>query len=78
MNLASYGLDVQEADPNDLDRLAKETDFKWNGRNKIWKVKNLKTEKAFNPKGLKTRLLYHGSKTENYWSILVNGLKIRP
>jgi len=75
--LSAFGLDIREATQAERDEIAKETDFV-PGHKKIWRVTNSETEKAFNPKKLRTKLLYHGSKTGNYWSILTGGLKIRP
>ena len=76
VTLDSLGIDVVVASQADRDRIAKETDFKVSNQ-KIFKVTNKATEKVF-CKGLKTKLLYHGSKNFNWLSILMNGLKIRP
>ncbi len=51
-----------------------------------WKIKNKKTEKAFNDYCEKENLtekhgishLFHGSRAENFWSIITNGLTINP
>lgn len=47
-----------------------------------WVVTNKKTQKAYNArmkkKPIKELLLWHGSRTENWWSILCSGLKLRP
>lgn len=52
-----------------------------------WRVTNLKTEKAFENfkqefkddyKRFPCNLLWHGSRNENWWSIINTGLKIRP
>jgi poly [ADP-ribose] polymerase len=77
IDLAKAGIKISVATKKDRERIEKETDF-IPGRKKIWKIVNLETEKNFNPKGLATRLLAHGSRTSNYWSILTTGLKIRP
>jgi poly [ADP-ribose] polymerase len=50
---------------------------------KAWRVKNLKTQERFdkfvNENGIKdTRLLFHGSRSENFWSIMKTGLVLRP
>jgi len=48
-----------------------------------WKIVNIKTQEKYD-KFVKendikdTRLLWHGSRTENWWSIINTGLKIRP
>ena len=43
-----------------------------------FKISNIETEKNFNSNNLKTKLFYHGSRNENFLSILQTGLKIRP
>ena len=48
-----------------------------------WKVVNNKTQKKFdefiqNNKINGNKLLWHGSRSENFWSIINSGLKIRP
>ncbi len=50
---------------------------------KAWRVKNLKTQKRFDKfveeNSIKdTRLLFHGSRSENFWSIIKTGLVLRP
>lgn len=48
-----------------------------------WKVTNTKTQVAFdnymkNVKDKTTKLLFHGSRSENWWSIINSGLVLRP
>ena len=48
-----------------------------------WRVTNKKTQKRFDNFAAKenikdTRLFWHGSRNENWWSIINNGLMIRP
>lgn len=50
-----------------------------------WKVVNKNTQERFNSNRsslidpvIRTHLLWHGSRTENWWSIISNGLIIRP
>lgn len=50
---------------------------------RAWRVKNLKTQARFDKfvreNGIKdTRLLFHGSRSENFWSIIKTGLVLRP
>ena len=50
---------------------------------KAWRVKNLKTQERFDKfvkeNNIKdTRLLFHGSRSENFWSIIKTGLVLRP
>lgn len=77
ITLESLGFSCELATQEDRDIIAKQTDFKV-ANQKIFKISNKETESNFNPNHLKTRLLYHGSKNENFLSILQNGLKIRP
>ncbi len=48
-----------------------------------WKVKNIKTQKNFDEymetvENKTTKLLFHGSRSENWWSIINSGLVLRP
>lgn len=68
---------------DDLDRISKETDLIVTKVPKIIKVKHIpsyeKYEKLFKEDpNANEKLLYHGSRNENWWSILNSGLKIRP
>lgn len=50
---------------------------------KAWRVKNLKTQKRYddfvkNNQIKDTKLLFHGSRNENWWSIINSGLVLRP
>lgn len=50
---------------------------------RAWKVKNLRTQKRFDDfvkeNNIKdVRLLFHGSRNENWWSIINSGLMLRP
>ncbi len=50
---------------------------------KAWRVTNLRTQERFDKfvkeNGIKdTRLLFHGSRSENFWSIMKTGLVLRP
>lgn len=50
---------------------------------KAWRVTNLKTQERFDKfvadNNIKdTRLLFHGSRSENFWSIIKTGLVLRP
>ena len=57
--------------------IRKNTDFKLTNH-RVFKISNKETEATFNPNHLETKLLYHGSRNENFLSILQTGLKIRP
>ncbi len=50
---------------------------------KAWRVRNVRTQKRFdefvkNEKIKNTKLLWHGSRNENWWSIINTGLVLRP
>ena len=48
---------------------------------RAWRVTNLATQKSFDEYvqgGVKTKLLWHGSRNENWWSIVGSGLVLRP
>lgn len=44
----------------------------------IFEVEDMVNHSQFNPKGVKTMELFHGSRNENILSIMQNGLKIKP
>lgn len=49
---------------------------------RAWRVKNLATQEKFDAYvkdgSVKTKLLWHGSRNENWWSIVGSGLVLRP
>ena len=75
LDLVSLGLEIEVASQADRDRIASETDFRVS-RQRIFKVGNKLTDDRF-LKG-RSKLLYHGSKNENWLSVLQRGLMIRP
>jgi len=75
LNLDSLGLDISVASQADRDKIAKATDFHVSNQ-KIFKVTNSATQSRF--KGGKTKLLYHGTKNSNVFSLLQRGAMIRP
>lgn len=82
--VASNGITLEElgftcdlASEEDKDMIRKNTDFKLTNH-RVFKISNKETEATFNPNHLETKLLYHGSRNENFLSILQTGLKIRP
>lgn len=81
--LEEFGLVFEEVNKNDvalIKTLMNESASKF--RN-AWKVTNLQTQKRFD-KFVKdnnitdTKLLFHGSRSENFWSIIKTGLVLRP
>ena len=75
LNLESLGLEIEVASQADRDLIGKETDFRVSGQ-KIFKVTNKNTQAKF--KGGKAKLLYHGTKNQNWMSLIQRGLMIRP
>lgn len=81
--LEELGLEMEEATADDvalIKTLMKESAGKFR---KAWRVKNLKTQERFDrfvaDNNIKdTRLLFHGSRSENFWSIIKTGLVLRP
>lgn len=77
ITLDELGFTCELASEEDKDIIRKNTDFKLTNH-RVFKISNKETEAVFNPNHLKTKLLYHGSRNENFLSILQTGLKIRP
>ena len=81
--LEELGLVMEEASKDDIaliKTLMKESADKFR---KAWRVTNLKTQERFdkfvNENDIKDkRLLFHGSRSENFWSIIKTGLVLRP
>lgn len=81
--LEEFGLVFEEATADDIaliKTLMKESVGKF--RN-AWRVSNLKTQARFDKfvteNDIKdTKLLFHGSRSENFWSIIKTGLVLRP
>ncbi len=81
--LEELGLEMEEATADDvalIKTLMNESASKFR---KAWKVKNLKTQERFDKfvaeNDIKdTRLLFHGSRSENWFSIIKTGLVLRP
>lgn len=81
--LEELGLTMEEATADDvalIKTLMKESVGKFK---KAWRVTNLKTQSRFDKfveeNNIKdTRLLFHGSRSENFWSIIKSGLVLRP
>ncbi len=83
--LDSYGLKWQEVTDSEKESIIKLL----NGEAKLvnaWRIINERTEKNFNDYCQKRNLteksgishLFHGSRVENFWSIITNGLTINP
>lgn len=81
--IEELGLVMEEATKDDIaliKTLMKESVDKFR---KAWRVTNVKTQERFDKfvreNNIKdTRLLFHGSRSENFWSIIKTGLVLRP
>jgi len=76
--LASYGISITEATDDQIQEIRKNTDLDITKVAKIYRVINHKTEQQFNSSIGNVKLMYHGSRTQNWWSIINQGLRIRP
>lgn len=81
--LEELGLVFEECDDNDIKLIKKLMNESKDKFRNAWRVKNLKTQERFDKfvsdNNIKdTKLLFHGSRSENFWSIIKTGLLIRP
>lgn len=81
--LDAYGLKMSPASDSDIEKIKKELGSCANMFSRAWDVKNSTTQTSFDEymkdhPGCKKKLLWHGSRTENWWGILCSGLKIHP
>lgn len=81
--LDKLGLIFEECNDNDIARIKAELGTCANRFYKAWKVTNRKTQKAHDEyvatnNITDNRLLFHGSRSENWWSIINTGLVLRP
>lgn len=81
--LEAFGLKMREASSSDIDLIKKLMRSQAGKFKRAWVVTNLETQKLFDNfvkenNISKRKLLWHGSRTENFWSIMKTGLKLRP
>ena len=81
--LEELGLDMEEATADDIAMIKTLMNESAGKFRKAWRVTNLKTQQRFDKfvaeNDIKdTRLLFHGSRSENWFSIIKTGLMIRP
>ena len=81
--LEQLGLEFGECDINDIAIIKAALGSCQSQFKKAWRVKNLKTQKRFDEyvkenNVTDTRLLFHGSRNENWWSIINSGLMLKP
>ena len=81
--LEKLGLEFEECDKKDLARIKSCLGSEASRLNRAWKVTNKATreryEKFVKENDIKeTKLLFHGSRNENWWSIIQTGLVLKP
>lgn len=81
--LEQLGLVFEECDKKDIAIIKDALGSCSDKFHKAWKVKNLKTQKRFDDfvkenNITETKLLFHGSRNENWWSIINSGLVLKP
>lgn len=80
--LEAHSLVFEEVDDDDIVRIKNCLGECRDKFVRAWKVTNLNTQKAFDAyvdaEKVQTRLLWHGSRNENWWSIINSGLVLRP
>ena len=81
--LEVMGLEFSEIDDNDKTIILNALGEKKNRFYNAWKVTNKKTQKQFDEymktvENKDTKMLFHGSRSENWWSIINSGLVLRP
>lgn len=81
--LEQMGLVFEECDRNDIAIIKSSLGSCADKFHKAWKVKNLKTQKRYDDfvkenNITDTKLLFHGSRNENWWSIINSGLVLKP
>lgn len=85
--LQAYGLEWRPVSNEEETKIKKLMGENAKQYKNAWRIINKKTEKAFNEYCAKENLsdenngishLFHGSRSENFWSIITNGLTINP
>lgn len=81
--LDALGLEIEEVTTDEIKMIKDLMNESKDKFKRAWKVTNKKTQDKFDnfvktEKIKDTRLLFHGSRSENFWSILQTGLVLRP
>lgn len=81
--LDEMGITMREATPDEILEIKKAMGESAHKFSRAWRVENKETQRRFDKfisdnNIRKTKLLFHGSRSENWFSILKTGLKIRP
>jgi len=79
VNIVDLNIMISDATKEDIKNIKDNTDLLIGKNDNIFIVDNSKYSKIYDSNDIKnSKLLYHGSRNENWWSIINNGLKIRP
>ena len=80
--LEDRGLVFEEATPEDIIKIKSCLGSCEGKFYRAWRVRNLRTQNRFDSfvsdGDIKTKLLWHGSRNENWWSIINSGLVLKP
>ena len=81
--LEQLGLEFEECDADDIATIKTALGSCSDKFYHAWKVKNIKTQKRYDEfvkanHITNTKLLFHGSRNENWWSIINSGLLLKP
>ena len=81
--LEQLGLEFEECDRKDIAIIKDALGSCSDKFHKAWRVKNIKTQQRYDDfvkeNNIKdTKLLFHGSRNENWWSIINTGLVLKP
>lgn len=84
--LEAFGIEIEPVTQEEEGMIKQMMNSVASRYHKAWRVKNLATESRFNAYCEKENLtekkgishLFHGSRSENFWSIITNGLTINP
>lgn len=81
--LETLGLEFEECNKEDISKIKKALGECVDKFYKAWRVKNIKTDDRYqtfikNENIKDTKLLWHGSRNENWWSIINTGLVLKP
>lgn len=79
MNLSDLGLTIELATDEQIEEIRKNTDYDVRKALHIYHITHKAQEDAYASIPIANeQLLYHGSRNENWWSIINQGLRIRP
>jgi poly [ADP-ribose] polymerase 2/3/4 len=81
--IEAMGLEILDTTPEDVLKIKSNLGSCADKFYKAWRVKNIKTQTKFDKfvkdeGNIKTKLLWHGSRNENWWSIANSGLVLKP